>query len=60
MYTHLFYDILMNISEKKEIVELMKCIWVYSDNHGKRCKVCRLYKNWAIEALEKKMVAPIH
>ena len=32
----------------------MKCIWVYSDNHGKRCKVCRLYKDWATEALEKK------
>ena len=31
----------------------MKCIWVYCDSHGKGCKVCRLYKNWAIEALEK-------
>ena len=40
--------------EKKAIVELIKCIWVYSDNHRKRCKVCKLYKNWAIEALEKK------
>ena len=40
--------------EKKEMVELMKCIWVYSDNHRKCCKVCRLYKNWAIEAAEKK------
>ena len=40
--------------EKKGIVELMKCIWVYSDSHSKRCKVCRLYKNWSIEALEKK------
>ena len=40
--------------EKKSIIELMKCIWVYSDSHRKRCKVCRLYKNWAIEALEKK------
>ena len=40
--------------EKKSIVELMKCLWVYSDSDGKRCKVCRLYKNWAIEALEKK------
>ena len=40
--------------EKKSIVELLKCIWVYSDSHGNRCKVCRLYKKWAIESLEKK------
>ena len=46
-YTYKHFD-------KKSIVELMKCIWVYCDSHGKGCKVCRLYKNWAIEALEKK------
>lgn len=40
--------------EKKSIVELLKCIWVSSDSHGNRCKVCGLYKKWAIESLEKK------
>lgn len=40
--------------EKKSIVESLKCIWVYSDSHGNCCKVCRLYKKWAIESLEKK------
>ena len=54
--TRLFLDITTNATNttKKSIVELLKCIWVYSDSHGNHCKVCRLCKKWAIESLGKK------
>ena len=42
---------------KKSLTDLMKCIWIYSDNHGKRCKVCRVYRRWAITALESKWLS---
>ena len=40
--------------KEKSLTDLMKCIWTYSDNHGKRCKVCRVYKRWDITTLRNK------
>ena len=40
--------------EQKDIPELIKDVWTYSDNHGKKCYVCSRYREWAIEALRTK------
>ena len=45
---------------KKDITRLMQWIWPYSDAHGKKCKVCRTYRLWAISAMKKKMVKLLH
>ena len=39
---------------KKDITRFMQWIWPYSDAHGKKCKVCRTYRLWAISAMKKK------
>ena len=35
----------------------MKSIWVYSDAHSRRCRVCQRYRIWAIEALREKWLS---
>ena len=40
--------------QQKSVTELMKCISIYSDSHGKRCKVCKTYRQWPIWALKEK------
>ena len=47
----------MNILKQKVLTDLMKFIEIYSDNHGKQCKVCRVYRRWAITALESKWLS---
>ena len=46
-----------HFEKKKTITQLMKCIWIYSDSHGKRCKVCKTYKNWAILAMKQQWLS---
>ena len=43
--------------QKKNIVELMKSIWVYPDAHSRRCRVCQRYGVWAITALKEKWLS---
>ena len=43
--------------QQKNITQLMKCIWIYSDSHGKRCKVCRTYRLWAISTMKEKWLS---
>ena len=40
--------------ENKNIHELIKDIWTFSDKYGKACYVCTRYREWAIEALKTK------
>ena len=44
----------MNISSRKNIIQLMQCLWIYSDAHGKQCKVCKTYRQWVIWSMKEK------
>lgn len=40
---------------QKDIPELIKDIWTFSDNHGKKkCYVFSRYRDWAIQVLSQK------
>ena len=43
--------------QQKDIVQLMKSIWVFSDVHSRRCRACQRYRIWAIEALREKWLS---
>ena len=43
--------------ENKDIIRLMQYIWEYSSYHGKRCGVCKTYKEWAIKATKSKWLS---
>lgn len=40
--------------KEKDIQDLIRYIWTYSDKHGKSCYVCTSYRDWAIKALKTK------
>ena len=37
--------------QQKNITQLMQCLWIYSDAHGKRCKT---YRQWVIWSMKEK------
>ena len=43
--------------QQKDVVQLMKSIWVFSDVHSRRCRACQRYRIWAIEALREKWLS---
>ena len=43
--------------QQKDVVQLMKSIWIFSDVHSRRCRACQRYRIWAIEALREKWLS---